>query len=39
MDFIGVMLPSNFYMRLVYAAAEEENLGYNIPSIVALCIH
>ena len=39
MGFIGVMLPSNFYMRLVYTAAEEENLGYNISSMVALCIH
>ena len=24
MSFIGVMLPSNFYMRLVYAAAERK---------------
>lgn len=24
MDFIGVMVPSNFYMRLVYAAAERK---------------
>ena len=38
MGFIGVMLPSNVYIRLVYTAAEEENLGYNIPSKVTLCI-